>query len=66
VLTVILEVVSPVDHWLPEGEDEVRTTDPPEQNERGPEAEMVGMDGVFTVTTWLAVPVQLEVVPVTV
>lgn len=51
VVTVMDWVVSPVDHKLPIGEDEVRTTLPPIQNVVGPPALIVGVGGIgFTVT----------------
>ena len=49
--TVIDCVVSPVDHKLSVAEDEVNTTEPPEQNVVAPLAVMVGTEGKgFTVT----------------
>ena len=41
--TVIDCVVSPVDQTLSTNEDEVKTTFPPEQKLKGPEAEIVGV-----------------------
>jgi len=49
--TVIDCVVSPVDQMLSVVDEDVKITDPPEQNVVGPLAEMVGVAGVgFTVT----------------
>ena len=51
-LTEIDCVVAPVDHVLPVAEEEVKVTEPPEQNVVGPPADMVGVAGFeFTVTT---------------
>ena len=45
-------VVAPVDQTLFVATDEVKTTDPPEQNDVAPPAVIVGVVGVgFTVTT---------------
>ena len=44
-------VVAPVDQVLPDAEDEVSTTLPPEQKVVGPPAVIVGVEGTaFTVT----------------
>ena len=45
VVTTMDCVVAPVDHVLPEAEDEVKVTDPPEQKVVNPLAEMVGTAG---------------------
>ena len=44
-------VVAPFDQVLPDGLEEVKVTEPPEQKDVAPPAEMVGVLGtVFTVT----------------
>ena len=49
--TVMLCVVSPVDHKLSVADEEVNTTESPAQNVVGPLAVMVGTEGIaFTVT----------------
>ena len=50
VVMVILGSVAPFDHRFPLEAEEVKTTDPPEQKLKGPEEEMDGITGVFTVT----------------
>ena len=48
---MIAWVVAPLDQILPEALDEVKVTDPPEQNVVAPPADMVGVAGtVLTVT----------------
>jgi hypothetical protein len=60
-VTVMDCVVAPVDQMLPVAAEEVRVTDPPEQNVVGPPAVIVGVAGVvFTVTT---VPVDVAEQP---
>ena len=64
--TVMSCVVAPLDQRFPVGEEEVKTTDPPEQKLKGPDAEMEGTSAVFTLISILAFPVQLPAtVPVT-
>ena len=49
-LTTMLWLVAPLDQIFPDENDDVSVTDPPLQNERGPEAEIEGVEGVFTIT----------------
>ena len=51
-VTLILDVVAPVDHKYVVPALDVRVTEPPAQNVVGPEAVIVGVAGnAFTVTT---------------
>ena len=62
-VTVILFVVSPVDHEFPTLEDEVNTTLSPAQNVVDPLVEIVGADGLGCTVTVVAVDVAVHVVP---
>ena len=61
-------MVAPFDHEFPLAADEVRVTDPPEQNVVGPPTVIVGVDGVVVAVTTVAVEVaeQPPLVTVTV
>lgn len=52
--TVIDCVVAPVDHRFPLVDEEVNTTEPPEQNAIGPPTEMVGVGGTELTVTEVA------------
>ena len=50
-------VVAPFDHTLLVAEEDVSTTDPPEQNVVEPPAEIVGVDGIGLTVTVVAADV---------
>lgn len=57
VVTVIVWVVSPVDHIFPAAAEEVKVTDPPSQNVVGPLAVIVGAVAIGTTVTTVATDV---------
>ena len=48
---------------LPVALEDVKVTDPPEQNDNGPLAEIVGVEGARLTLTVLGIEVELQVFP---